>query len=232
MNSRIAVSPDGTVIAGLVGGGACVFDGNGSALATIAVDGNFYNGEVTGIAVDADGTIALVGPYSVEQGLGYAELYDDAGNFVTGVGPFGDSVGTVAFDSSGALDLMTAADNGGVVDRYSSSLTQVFDAPETFTVATFRALAPGVLATTNDEVFSARTPYVSTAGSGSVDGVLELRSPTGVLEWSQPLPFQPTQSGAFTAQVSAIAIGGGSLNRVAVTGMWDGSAYIQVYDLP
>jgi hypothetical protein len=221
--SKISVSPDGTVIAAHTSDGAHVVDGSGNDRFTAT------GLTSDGMAVAPDGTVGI-GTTHPALALDVAR-YDSAGNALTTLSPLpGDLDASLVYDSVNNLCAQTTAQGSAVVSRTATNLSNVFSSSEN------TGLSPppraAIVVDSSGNVIAMRA-----ATNDSVTGLrIEVFSPTGTSTWTH---LKPGNNGTFIPLpplldgVTPIAAGTDGNHRVAVGGAYSNNIpWIQVYAMP
>jgi len=227
LNSSVATSPDGTVIAVLTADGVHVVNGSGVDRFTITS----LSPAPQTVAVAPDGTVGLVQfDASLTTDQTQALRYTSSGTALTSLAPIpGNEFASIAFDSSNSVCAVSTGFGEINTSRTTSALVNVF------TSATehdgFAAGTPaGVLVTSGDHIIAVRQ-YSEQPISGMK---IQDYSQTGTVLLTQSKPPQSTSPLAFFDDGDVpLFIAAGGTNRVAIAGMY-GYTYpwIQVFDLP
>lgn len=227
LDSAIATSPDGTVVAVLTADGVHVVDGGGVDRFIVTA---LSPGPQT-VAVAPDGTVALVqydAPLTTDQTQ--ALRYTSTGTPLTALAPIpGNELASIAFDSTNSVCAVSTGFGEVITSRTTSALANVFTSPvehDGFAGGT----PAGVLVTSTDKVVAIRQ-----LDEDPLSGMkLQEYSTTGTVLLTQTkTPTSGLLPPAFDDGVTPAFIAAGGTNRIAVAGTYSNSLpWIQVYDLP
>lgn len=225
MNSPIAASPDGTVVAVLTADGVHAVDGSGSDLFTIAG----LSPAPLGVAVGSDGTVALTQLVAVDEET-VALRCSRTGATLSSIGPIpNDETAQIAFDGTGAVCAESLGESEMTVSRTTSANAQVFAVVES---TGFGIITPaGVAVDTSGEVVAARP--VQDAPLGGL--VLYVYSATGTSVLAQTKAIGASSLGLMWDDYVTpyFLAGGGTTNRVAVAGTYNNNyPWIEIFDVP
>jgi hypothetical protein len=224
IQSTIAVSPDGTVVAAHTSDGAAVLDG-GTGADRFTITGLTSDG----MAVAPDGTVAI-GTASGDVWLN-VQRYNQMGTALATLMMLpGENDASLTYDVHNALCSQTTygPGDGVTVSRIDSSLASAFSKAEgTTDQPTHMAV---VVASTGD-IVAVRAATNQVLGGGVR---LEAFSPTGTSTWTHtktPSDLVPDFMEVDGVEVKALAADGN--HHVAVGGTYNyDSPWIQIYQMP
>jgi hypothetical protein len=177
MESSVAASPDGTVIAVLTSDGAHVVDDHG--------DDRFVATGLSaeGVAVAPDGTVGIAIPSTAYPEQVEVVRYSAAGAALVALDPLpGDYDVSIEYDSASDLCAAVTGFGGALVSRFAPDLGNVFTSGER-TGAAFN-VAAAIGSDGADDVI-----YLREGGLGGRRGYqLEVFSPTGAITWTHTRP--------------------------------------------
>jgi hypothetical protein len=216
LQSTIAVSPDGTVVAAHTADGAHVM--NGSGVDRFTVTGLTSDG----MAVASDGTLALGTNSTGHPGQLQVDRYDPTGTALASLAVLpGDFSASFAYDASNDLCAQTVAQSEAVVSDIAPNLGTVFTSTET----TSTPDSGGIVVDSTGDLIALR------GIAGDPLGLrLEEFSPTGTSTWTHLK--NPASNNGHTDGVNATVMAADANHHVAIAGNWNATPWIQVYAMP
>ena len=220
LNSAVAVSPDGTVIA-VQSGGVRVLDGNGN-------DRFAVTAQLAGrIAVASDGTVAFPVPGFPEQVD--VRRFTATGTELTTFSPLpGRFDAALAYDALGFLYADTSGHGGATVSRTTPAGGTVFEQDD-------RTNATGGVSTGVGADSSSNLIAVRWSADGTISGLrLDIFSPTGTRIFTHDKPRTTRNNGRVVDDgITPHLLSGVRGKRFAVAGSYGvDTPWIQVYDAP
>ena len=220
VQSTVAASPDGTVIAALTTDGVHVVDGNG--------DDRFIKTGLArdGMAVAPDGTVALGVPGPPEQ-LDILR-FNASGDALITLSPLpGETDASLVYDAQSFLVGQTTRFETDTVARFSPDLTLAFSHAEP------THLQPSPLAATviasSGEVIAVRSNDDEPASGLNIEAF----SPTGTVTWTQIKPAVEVFDVIFIDGIKLFAAATDPNGHLAIAGTYnDIVPVIQVYTVP
>ena len=222
LQSSIAVSPDGTVIAVLTSGGVRVFNGDGGDRFTVTAP-------VQAIAVAADGVVACAvqGAFPFQEQMD-VRRFNASGTELTTIAPLaGRSSPALAYDALGFLYADTSGHGGATVSRTAPDGHTVFSQDDQ--TGASAGLATGVGADTASNLLAVRA-----MADEAVPGLqIDVFSPTGTRSFTLSKPDIRREGPIFDDGVSPLVFSGVVGKRFAVAGFYNFSTpWLQIFDLP
>ena len=234
LNSSVAASPDGTVIAVFTGDGVHVVDGSGVDRFTITGVSPLPQT----VAVAPDGSVALSQDDLANADQSKALIWSKTGTPLTAFSALpGYYSASIVFDGTNALCGITTGRGNSTIFRVTSPGVTAFSASNQWSLSNPTGAAAAI--TSSGEVVGMR---YNRPQSGSFPGVrLEVFSPTGTPVLTNIKATYEFAFGGFGfslyAGVLPEHLASGGTNRIAISGVFSNgysssNEWIQVYDLP
>jgi hypothetical protein len=224
IESAVAASPDGTVIAVLAPGGARVVDGAGNDRFTIA---NLT--DVRGVAVAPDGTVAIASESAIDPDEADVHRYTSAGVALATLSPLpGYYDAALAYDAQGYLVAHATGHSRATVSRTAPDLKAAFSSTDTTTAPANLAGAIAVASTGDVIAYRADSDFSQITGLN-----LQVFSPAGTRTWTHIKKYSMWNSPIVDDGVWPRALAADGAKHIAVGGTYGyDQPWIQIYALP